>query len=80
MTGNISPSNTATRNRLTGATFRQRWQQLDWDDITLRINSKTRHDVEHALNSEHLTLDDFMALLSPQRSLTLNLWLNGHNN
>ncbi|KMW71089.1 thiamine biosynthesis protein ThiH [Photorhabdus luminescens subsp. luminescens] len=45
--------------------FSYRWQQLDWDDITLRINSKTAQDVERALNSNKLNLDNFMALLSP---------------
>lgn len=45
--------------------FRQRLQQLNWDDLTLRINSKTAQDVENALTNDSLTLDDFMALLSP---------------
>lgn len=46
-------------------TFSQRWQQLNWDDISLRINSKTADDVEHALGAPKLTRDDFMALISP---------------
>ena len=46
-------------------TFTERWQQLDWDDIRLRINGKTAADVERALNARHLTRDDMMALLSP---------------
>ncbi|BEO88118.1 2-iminoacetate synthase ThiH [Serratia marcescens] len=45
--------------------FSSRWQQLDWDDITLRINGKTARDVERALNADKLTRDDFMALISP---------------
>lgn len=45
--------------------FRQRLQQWDWDDLQLRINSKTARDVENALNAEKLTRDDFMALISP---------------
>lgn len=45
--------------------FTQRWQQLDWDDLTLLINSKTAQQVDHAIHSDRLTLDDFMALLSP---------------
>lgn len=45
--------------------FRERWEQLDWDDLTLRINGKTDADVEQALQRDTLTLDDFMALLSP---------------
>ncbi|SFU77269.1 2-iminoacetate synthase [Xenorhabdus koppenhoeferi] len=31
------------------ATFRRRWEQLDWDDITLSINSKTSQNVKRAL-------------------------------
>ncbi|MBD1227166.1 2-iminoacetate synthase ThiH [Xenorhabdus griffiniae] len=50
---------------MTNRTFSQHWQQLDWDDIILRINSKTSRDIERAINNVRLTLDDFMALLSP---------------
>lgn len=35
-------------------TFSDRWRQLDWDDIRLRINGKTAADVEHALNASQL--------------------------
>lgn len=45
--------------------FSHRWQQLNWDEITLRINSKTARDVEHALQAPRLTREDFMALISP---------------
>jgi len=45
--------------------FSQRWQQLDWDDIGLRIHSKTARDVERALASHQPDRDDFMALISP---------------
>ncbi|MEI9699236.1 2-iminoacetate synthase ThiH [Moellerella wisconsensis] len=45
--------------------FSQHWQQLEWDDLTLRLHAKTAADVERALNCDTLTLDDFMALLSP---------------
>ncbi|MBG6246900.1 MULTISPECIES: 2-iminoacetate synthase ThiH [Symbiopectobacterium] len=45
--------------------FRTRWEQLDWDSITLDINSKTAHDVELALTATTLSRDDMMALLSP---------------
>ncbi|BBG60966.1 2-iminoacetate synthase [Providencia rustigianii] len=48
--------------------FRERWETLDWDDLTLRINSKTAADVEQALHRDMLTLEDFMALLSPAAS------------
>ncbi|PUM34797.1 2-iminoacetate synthase ThiH, partial [Salmonella enterica subsp. enterica serovar Dublin] len=46
-------------------TFSDRWRQLEWDDIRLRINGKTAADVERALNTAHLSRDDLMALLSP---------------
>ncbi|EBK2214315.1 2-iminoacetate synthase ThiH [Salmonella enterica] len=46
-------------------TFSDRWRQLEWDDIRLRINGKTAADVERALNAAHLSRDDLMALLSP---------------
>lgn len=46
-------------------TFTDRWRQLEWDDIRLRINSKTAADVERALNASRLTREDMMALLSP---------------
>lgn len=45
--------------------FRTRWEQLDWDAITLDINSKTARDVERALAATTLSRDDMMALLSP---------------
>lgn len=45
--------------------FSYRWQQLDWDDISLRINSKTARDVERALNSSKPDRQDLMALISP---------------
>ncbi|MBG2666410.1 2-iminoacetate synthase ThiH [Klebsiella michiganensis] len=46
-------------------TFTDRWRQLDWDDIRLRINGKTPADVERALAAKQLSRDDMMALLSP---------------
>jgi len=49
-------------------TFTDRWRELDWDDITLRINSKTAADVERALSARKITRDDLMALLSPAAS------------
>ena len=36
-------------------TFSDRWRQLDWDDIRLRINGKTAVDVERALNASQFT-------------------------
>lgn len=52
-------------------TFTDRWRQLNWDDIALRINSKTQADVERALQARHLSRDDMMALLSPAASTFL---------
>lgn len=46
-------------------TFTDRWRQLEWDDIRLRINGKTAADVERALNASRLDREDMMALLSP---------------
>lgn len=40
-------------------------QQYSWDDTTRAIASKTARDVEIALGKEHLSVDDFMALISP---------------
>lgn len=60
-------------------TFSDRWRQLDWDDIRLRINSKTAADVERALNASQLTRDDMMALLSPAASAIWNHWPNGRS-
>lgn len=45
--------------------FSERLPSWNWDDLTLRINSKTARDVEQALNSAKLTREDFMALISP---------------
>lgn len=45
--------------------FLQRFNQMDWDDISLSIMSKTAHDVERALNKPKRDLEDFKALISP---------------
>lgn len=45
--------------------FIDRWRQLDWDDIHLRIHSKTAADVMQALNAARPDREDLMALLSP---------------
>jgi 2-iminoacetate synthase len=42
-------------------TFTDYWRTLNWDDLRLRINSKTAADVERALNATRLTRDDLMA-------------------
>lgn len=45
-------------------TFSDHWRLLDWDDLTLQLNSKTARDVERALSADTLTTADFMALIS----------------
>ncbi|STW32293.1 thiazole biosynthesis protein ThiH [Klebsiella michiganensis] len=55
-------------------TFTDRWRQLDWDDIRLRINGKTPADVERALAAKQLSRDDMMALLSPPPRTIWSLW------
>lgn len=45
--------------------FTERWRQLDWEDIRLRIHSKTAADVQQALNKSRLNREDLIALLSP---------------
>ncbi|MDN2479822.1 2-iminoacetate synthase ThiH [Vibrio agarivorans] len=45
--------------------FLQRFNQLDWDDISLSIMSKTAADVERALGKPKRDLEDFKALISP---------------
>lgn len=59
-------------------TFTDRWRQLEWDDIRLRINGKTAADVERALNAAHLSRDDLMALLSPPLPIIWSRWRSGH--
>lgn len=61
------------------ATFTDRWRQLNWDDIALRINSKTSADVERALTAKHLTREDLMALLSPAASAYLEPMTSARN-
>ncbi len=60
--------------------LRRYWRQLDWDDIRLRINSKTAADVERALNASQLTRDDMMALCYRQPPVAIwNHWPNGRS-
>ncbi|MGF1698248.1 2-iminoacetate synthase ThiH [Vibrio lamellibrachiae] len=61
--------------------FLNTFNQMNWDDVTLSINSKTASDVERALAKQKCNLEDFKALISPaaepylermaQRSLAL---------
>ncbi len=45
--------------------FYDELKQYNWNDTTRAIASKTARDVEIALGKEHLSIDDFMALISP---------------
>ena len=46
--------------------FYDELKKYDWDATTTSIAGKTARDVETALSHEgHLTVDDFMALISP---------------
>ena len=45
--------------------FSEELSKISWDDTTSRINVMTAHDVEVALSKEVLSVDDFMALISP---------------
>lgn len=40
-------------------------KKYNWEETTHAISQKTSHDVERALSKDHLTDDDFMALISP---------------
>ncbi|HCM0979909.1 TPA: 2-iminoacetate synthase ThiH [Vibrio parahaemolyticus] len=45
--------------------FYDRFQQLDWDDISMSIYAKTAQDVERALAKPKRDLEDFKTLISP---------------
>ncbi len=45
--------------------FSEELAKYDWEETTQRIAGKTAADVERAICKQHLTLDDFMALVSP---------------
>ena len=45
--------------------FSEELAKYDWEETTRQIQHKRPADVETALGKEHLTLDDFMALISP---------------
>ncbi|MBE4103176.1 2-iminoacetate synthase ThiH [Vibrio parahaemolyticus] len=45
--------------------FYDRFQQLDWDDISMSIYAKTEQDVERGLAKPKRDLEDFKALISP---------------
>lgn len=45
--------------------FSNELNKWNWDEVTARIASKTETDVLTALGKPHLSIDDFMALVSP---------------
>lgn len=45
--------------------FSEELTKYDWDETTRFIASRTAADVRVALRKEHLTIEDFMALVSP---------------
>ncbi len=45
--------------------FTKQIDSYDWEAITARIYSKTAQDVEAALGKQRLSVEDFMALVSP---------------
>lgn len=45
--------------------FYDELKKYNWQETSERIKSKTAADVEAALSKTHLTVDDFMALISP---------------
>lgn len=45
--------------------FKDIFNQYDWDDIKSSIYNKTARDVENAINSTKRSLEDFKALISP---------------
>ena len=45
--------------------FSEELEKYDWDETTRFIASRTAADVRVALRKEHLSVEDFMALISP---------------
>ena len=45
--------------------FSDELEKYDWDETGRFIASRTASDVRAALRKEHLTVEDFMALISP---------------
>ncbi|WP_282177221.1 2-iminoacetate synthase ThiH [Vibrio nereis] len=45
--------------------FVERFNELDWHDVSMSINAKTARDVERALSKTKRDLEDFKALISP---------------
>ena len=59
--------------------FSDELSKSSWDETTDKILSKTHIDVEEALHKDLLTVDDFMALVSPAAVHILNRWLGYRN-
>ena len=46
--------------------FSEELEKYDWDETTRFISTRTAADVRVALRKEHLSVEDFMALISNQ--------------
>ncbi len=46
--------------------FSDELSKVSWEETTRKIETKTADDVRRALGKEHLDLEDFMALVSPE--------------
>ncbi|TKD66266.1 2-iminoacetate synthase ThiH [Flavobacterium sp. ASW18X] len=56
--------------------FKEVFEQYDWETVVQEIYAKTQADVQLALQKEHRSLDDFMALISPAAKPFLNQMAN----
>lgn len=52
--------------------FSQSLVELDWQQSSMQIASQSKADVERALSRSKLTMDDFMALISPAADVYLS--------
>ncbi len=59
------PSPTETLQPIADGSFKEVFDQYDWDETLASILSKTASDVVHALGKEKRDIEDFKALISP---------------
>lgn len=45
--------------------FKEIFDQYNWNDVARSVQQKTAADVQHALSASHRTIEDFKALISP---------------
>jgi 2-iminoacetate synthase len=53
--------------------FKEVFEQYQWDEIKTRLEKVTLSDVRNSLQKKNRTLDDFLNLLSPAASQELEL-------